>query len=498
MPGYLGKLLPQQVTRRIYLLLVITVTFPMIVLALAIHVRLVDMEKERQKTELYRIAAFLEQSLPGSYDGILTSNGALNAPFEQKINILNSVLQPIVNDVTLLHPSYGAGYYSRELDYVLAFGPNFALDRLRRSPADSPYRRVYVTGELEYVEHNNSSAFASLPVLDLAYPVYRDGQIIGHTWANVTMSNLYAWTLTRTRAILFTTAAMLVLIILIFRLLIAYMRKELRRFAEAVAADAPDLPEGTLPELRPVMEAVRRRQWEVRMSTVAKFAASVIHEIRNPLTSIRGFAQLLITREEDRHKKAYIEFIIKEIDELNSLVSSFLKLTRQSTPSVVPVDVCGLLRETEVMAGAQCLEARVFLETLLVEGTLDALCDASQIRQVLLNLVDNALQAMAPQGGGTLVLSARPENGSVLITVCDTGPGIPQGDLEKIFEPFYTTRESGTGLGLPICRRLVESQGGNLTVWSGDGEGTVFTIMLPGVNYQWTLQEYGHDSSHVT
>ncbi|WP_020473726.1 ATP-binding protein [Zavarzinella formosa] len=225
-------------------------------------------------------------------------------------------------------------------------------------------------------------------------------------------------------------------------------------------------------------EALRAEQ----LAWVGQMAAGIAHEIRNPLMSIK----LLVQAAADRRggpslRPRDFEVLESEIIRLEQIVTDFLDFARPPRLDKRPVDLAVLLGQTlEALRGRAELQAvRFRLDSNRPDVVLDA--DPNQLRQVIYNLALNAMDAM-PKGGEVIVtcLSGTDDRDRcVLVTVEDTGPGLP-GDLgERIFEPFVSTKESGLGLGLSICRRIIESHDGRLQAENRPTGGAVFTIRLP-------------------
>lgn len=208
--------------------------------------------------------------------------------------------------------------------------------------------------------------------------------------------------------------------------------------------------------------------------------SGIAHEVRNPLGGIELFSGLL--REElgqDAAKLAHLQRIERELTALKKVVGDFLDFARQTPLSLVPLaDPRQLLLEAaEVLQGA-ATERQIQLKVSApTPQNLPIIVDAEQIRRALINLAQNAIQAAAP--GSEVLLSAYQQDQKVILEVQDQGCGISTEEQQKIFVPFYTTKQTGTGLGLPLARKIVEEHGGTLTVRSEPGRGANFYIALP-------------------
>ncbi|MCH7907995.1 MAG: PAS domain-containing protein [Candidatus Hydrogenedentes bacterium] len=227
-----------------------------------------------------------------------------------------------------------------------------------------------------------------------------------------------------------------------------------------------------LREIEALREQIRRKD---RLAALGEMAATVAHEIRNPLGGIRGFAALLEQDIEPSDPRArLVGKIIAGTKNLDRVVNELLEYTR-------PID----LRLSEVN-GAELVDSAIGLleipETATVHNRVDRdlviMVDAEQIRRVLLNILLNAVQSL--EGNGEIHVVSSSNADGVTLAVSDTGCGIPDEDIEKVFSPFFTTREKGTGLGLAVAAKTIESHGGTITVTSRPGEGATFTLFLPG------------------
>jgi two-component system sensor histidine kinase HydH len=216
--------------------------------------------------------------------------------------------------------------------------------------------------------------------------------------------------------------------------------------------------------------AERRLAQERRLASLGRMSAVLAHEIRNPLASLKGNAQLLARAlPEGEKSRAKAERVVDEAVRLEALTNDLLEFAKTGELRRADVDPADLARDVALAHDTQ----RIELDTDRAPSRWSL--DRDRIRQVLLNLVDNALQA----GEGRIDLSVRERAGRLIFVVRDRGPGIPGEDLDRIFEPFFTRRTQGTGLGLAISRRLVELHGGAISAANADGGGAVFTVELP-------------------
>lgn len=231
-----------------------------------------------------------------------------------------------------------------------------------------------------------------------------------------------------------------------------------------------------LTEIRTLRREVEKNR---RLASVGRLAAGVAHEIRNPLSSIKGFATYFQEKHRDSEQDQEIAAImIQEVDRLNRVVGQLLEFSRPVRLHFQTVPLDRFLEDTFRLIRRQVDEAGVTTRLEAGGDGLMAAMDTDRMSQVLLNLYLNALDAM-PSGGRLTVRSFREADGRIRIEVGDTGSGIGGNDLPHIFEPYFSTKKSGTGLGLAIVHNIVKAHGGKVQVESRPGEGTIVQITLP-------------------
>ena len=232
-----------------------------------------------------------------------------------------------------------------------------------------------------------------------------------------------------------------------------------------------------LTELKSLKQEIVRNQ---RLAAVGRLASGVAHEIRNPLSSIKGFATYFKERYRDVPEDRQIAGImIQEVDRLNRVVGQLLEFSRPVTLSRSRADMAVMIPESLRMVEEKAAAQQIRIETEVAPDMPAACIDTDRIRQVLLNLYLNAIEAMGT--GGTLRVAVYPGPGDdrFTIQVTDSGTGIDSGDLGHIFDPYFTTKPSGTGLGLAIVHNIVEAHGGEINVESRFGNGTTVYVRLP-------------------
>jgi len=220
-----------------------------------------------------------------------------------------------------------------------------------------------------------------------------------------------------------------------------------------------------------------------KFSALGKLSASLAHEIKNPLSSIKGTAEILLDEFPEGHpKREFTQILLKEATRLNATVEEVLQYsrgqrgTRAATEPVALVinQVAGLLK-------SQLKKKAISLEITAAPAAEQFHVDAGKLSQVFLNIILNGIDVV-PKGGSIKVTTLAQDDQGLQVTICDSGPGVPAADRERIFTPFVSGKEDGTGLGLSISRKIVESYGGRLTVSDSELGGVCFTVFLPSEN----------------
>ncbi|MBU2064022.1 MAG: PAS domain-containing protein [Candidatus Omnitrophica bacterium] len=241
-----------------------------------------------------------------------------------------------------------------------------------------------------------------------------------------------------------------------------------------------------LAQIKHLEEQLRRAD---RLAAVGGLAAGIAHEIRNPLGSIKGLVQLLQEDMQDSaKKKAYADVIVKEVDRLNKVVEELLSFARPDESELdsnfSPHNVNDIIEQTLRLAEHDTKNTGINIVRNFSPDLPDISADAKKLQQAFLNLIFNASAAMQAEGILTLSTAYKPENSSIEVKVSDTGCGIEPEVLSKIFDPFYTTKKGGTGLGLTITHQIITAHNGKMDVKSVPGKGTTIII-----NFSKNLEE---------
>ncbi|MCM0648083.1 ATP-binding protein [Clostridium swellfunianum] len=220
-----------------------------------------------------------------------------------------------------------------------------------------------------------------------------------------------------------------------------------------------------------------------KLALLGQMGAAIVHETRNFLTTIKGCGQLIMATSDQSKVIEYATKIDVNTDEVNRIISDFLSLSKPKQAALEEIAVCDLLESVKSIIETSSLIRGVDIKFIYDIDERYIICDEAQIRQVILNMCKNAVEAMAELSNPILTIEAGiiEENNNIYIKISDNGKGMSKETLEKIGTPFFTTKQSGTGLGLSVCYDLVKQQGGWIDIHSTEGLGTTFTINLPGL-----------------
>jgi signal transduction histidine kinase len=216
-----------------------------------------------------------------------------------------------------------------------------------------------------------------------------------------------------------------------------------------------------------------------KMAALGAMMAEITHEIRNPLVSIGGFTRRLAKRMQTGEEKKYIDIILSEVSRLEGIIHDNLSYIKEMAPQLAETDMNSLLGEIFTLYEDELAQRRIRVEKDFSPRMPLLMIDPQQIKQAVINILKNAMEAM--ENGGTLTIRTYPvdEAGEAAIEFGDTGPGVSSKAMHNIFNPYYTTKTRGTGLGLPITNRIVKAHEGKIELRNKDTGGAVFTIKLP-------------------
>lgn len=233
--------------------------------------------------------------------------------------------------------------------------------------------------------------------------------------------------------------------------------------------------EETYRKLQDSFEQVRRSD---RLAALGELSASMAHEIRNPLGSIRGGIEI-IEEEFDRENRKYefVQIIKKEMTRLDRIISEFLTYARPRPPHKSRGNINNVIGSVVTLVRKEARHQGVKIDPELSDEAPEIMMDSEQIKQVLLNIVLNGMQAI--EGEGSVSIRSGVEGNKLFVSVRDTGRGLSGEEVDRLFDPFFTTKEKGTGLGLSIAYQIIKAHGGDIEVLQSEDGGSEFIIRLP-------------------
>ncbi len=227
-------------------------------------------------------------------------------------------------------------------------------------------------------------------------------------------------------------------------------------------------------QLKKTEELLRKSE---KLAVVGELAAGVAHEIRNPLTTLKGFTQLL--REEvDQKRLPLFDFMSSELERIEMITNEFMTIAKPQAIEYKATKIKKIINQVLAILEPQAILQNVVINNLDIDTDIEVLCDENQLKQVFINIIKNAFEAM-PNGGNLMVEIKEASNHYIAISIRDTGVGIPEEIIPKLCEPFYTLKEKGTGLGLMVSYRIIEAHKGNIEFSSELSKGTEVKVKLP-------------------
>lgn len=230
-------------------------------------------------------------------------------------------------------------------------------------------------------------------------------------------------------------------------------------------------------------EALRKSE---KLAVAGQLAAGIAHEIRNPLTPIKGFIQLMQT---GKNIEEYLEVITSEINRMENIISEFLLLARPQTIDVKMSNLYTLLENTIQLVNTQAIYRNIQVTHCCATKELFLYCDENQLKQVFINIMRNAIESISKAEGLITIETKRIDDQKVKISIKDNGCGIPENRLNRLGEPFYSTKEKGTGLGLMISNKIIRDHHGEFTITSKENEGTAVHIILPVIDFKSDIDD---------
>lgn len=448
---------------------------------------------EKQQ-KLFGVTRILDRYLEGTYDDLVNSKMAGTLTREERIIVLNEALRDYTDRIASAYPGIGVGYYSQELDAILTYGPSSEYGHTVGQPINREHqgRTVMATGH-ELVQEGS---LVRGKVMNAMHPILRDGKTIGYIWANEFTEDIQAQVGEMQRSIYWASLTGLILGLFGVGMVVDSLTKGINQIKTGVLQLQENLDyrlphmDGEMGEVSEVInslagELAARKKLEEqvqraeRLAAVGEIAAGLAHEVRNPLMSIRGFAQLLQEENPKGEQNAYLDIIVRETERMNRLIEKLLFYAKPAANCIEKINLNTVITSSLLLVDSQLRQRQIRTMLRLSHEIPEVLADEEQLKQVLLNIFINALQAIGEKGQIRISSRYMRKEKQVQVSVLDSGGGIPSDNMERIFDPFFTTKEQGTGLGLSVAFRLMETWGGSVRAYSKAGQGSKFVLIFP-------------------
>lgn len=476
-----GIMQRSQLSMRLNKIIVIVAIFTLLTTVFSHWLSLRD-KKNEYLGQLESTTAFLVQKIPeGSFASVVEKQGAAGRSADEQVLALNREFQPILADVLIMAKAVKFGIYSRNHERIVAIGPDFDSSLLVTIDGRL-FAEIYETDIPRMGESKASIVWYGATVLYHIRPISSNGQIIGHAFASMNLDDIYTEFWKTIMRDFLGAFAVLLIIIMMFQEGFIRLRKDLGIFAEGIISGRSKNFESEIPELTPVLKYISEQTENMarldRLNVIGEMAASIGHEVRNPMTTVRGFLQFLSAKEEFIGRKDHFMLMIEELDRANGIISEFLSLAKNKAMDYKHINLNKVINEVAPLLQADALRHNCQIE-LKLGDVPKVRVDENSIRQLILNMVRNAIEAM-PEGG-TVTIGTVSFESKVLLSIEDQGVGISPEIIDKLGTPFVTTKENGIGLGLAVCHRIVQRHGATIVVESKLGRGTKFIM-----GFNWT------------
>ncbi|HWR42230.1 ATP-binding protein [Sporomusa sp.] len=464
-------------TTKLNFKIVFVVLLLMITVTAYNHWLYVQEENNKNVALAMSITEFLVQKKPaGSFSEIAARQGSTNQPVQEQVLAINKELQPILNDIFVPVNIIKFGFYSREYERIVAIGPQ--LDTSLLIGIDPcKIRTIYATNSAQLIKNKNSIVWHGANTLAYTKPISENGVIIGHAFASINQDAVYSAIWKRTIITFLGAFLMLLVCVAIFRELFVKLKKDLQLFAESILDGRTYNYESEIEEFTPILKYISEQTEKMtkldRLNIIGEMAAGIAHEIRNPMTTVRGFLQYLSAKQEFTKQKENFGLMIDELDRANSIITEFLSLAKNRAMEFSEINLNTIIHDIYPLLQADAMRNNCEIKVTLGDIP-NVSVDQNSIRQLILNMVRNGLDAMP--GSGIINIYTETTDSKVLLSIKDCGIGIPPEIRDKLGTPFFTTKEQGTGLGLAICYQIVQRHSATLTIDSEQGKGTTFTI----------------------
>lgn len=471
---------------RLMLIIFITFFVPVLICSFFLISEMENALYQEKQNKLFGIAHVMDKHLQGAY----------KLPEQQgdragKINYLNEQLRDYTDKIAASYPGIGVGYYDKELDAIITYGPSEKYqDKVGLTISNNHEGRYVMETGQPMVQKGD---LVRGNIMNAMIPIIRDNVVIGYIWANELTQDIENQINSIERHIYGTIVLGLIGGIFFVIGIVDRLLADIEKVKGGVLGLRQDLshpiakPTGEIGEIADAINlvvkdiATKKKLEEKVMRTeqlaaIGEMAAGMAHEIRNPLLSIKGFAELIQEECDERFRK-YVNVIIREAQKISRLTEKLMDLAKPIDVDITLVDVNMVLLDAIDIIDNEARHKGIDVKSNLGHSMPDVLLNQEQLEQVFINLLMNAMQAI--RENGEIMVSTKAVDQEIKVYIEDNGGGIAPEHIDKIFNPFFTTKETGTGLGLAVVYQLLEGWKGKIIVDSTVGKGTKFTILLP-------------------
>lgn len=459
---------------------IITVVFFLIITSTAYnHWLSLEEENEKNIQTLLSITDLLLKKKPfNAFSELPTTQDDPTDLKREQTLALNEELQPILNDIFIPMNTIKFGFYSKQCESIVAIGPQPDKSLLIDTHPHQFYT-IYKNDTEHLFRENKSIVWHGANTITCTKPIEENGVVVGYVFATVNQDEVFSTIWKRTVNTFLGAFLMLLICITIFRELFVKLKKDLQLFAESIHSGHSYDYRSEIAEFSPILNYISEQTEKMtrldRLNIIGEMAAGIAHEIRNPMTTVRGLLQFIGKKKEFANQKENFSLMISELDRANSIITEFLSLAKNRAMHFSENNLNTIIQDLYPLLQADALCNNCDIKLSLNTISMLSL-DRNSIHQLLFNMVRNGLDAMP--SNGVITISTEMIDEKVRLSIKDSGVGIPLEIKDKLGTPFFTTKENGTGLGLAICYRIAQRHNAILTVDSEPGRGTTFTIQF--------------------
>jgi signal transduction histidine kinase len=450
-------------------------------LVVILHSQWVALQERKAECckELIAITDFISQRISeNTLAEIAVLQGSIDKSEQEKVLAVNQKMQPVLDNVFVSADNIKFGIYLRQGGRIVAVGPTYDSSLLIAVDSKALVQTCNDDSQV-LAEKENSIVWYGAKIIYHLRPVKVNGLVVGNVFACANLDKIYRDVWTKTLNMLFIALIGLIIVIVSFQDIFIRLKKDLELFAlQIVKGDTKNFA-SEIPELTPVFKYISEQTDKMtrldRLNIIGEMAASIGHEVRNPMTTVRGFLQYLGAKEKFAEYQIHFNLMIEEMDRANGIITEFLSLAKNKSMDFQQINLNAVIREIYPLIMADTLRNNCQIEINCGE-IQTVLLDRNSMRQLLLNMVRNAIEAM-PEGG-TITISTEDAQDKAILVIKDQGIGIPAEVRDKLGIPFFTTKEKGTGLGLAVCYRIIQRHNASIFIESTEGKGTTFKILF--------------------